>query len=189
MEQMVAEIMQRKAYRGIDVRKIPGDVLDRVLEAATLAPSCANNQSWRFIAVTDSAVLNEVKKSFSGGNYWAKTAPAVVLVCTNPDDDCRLSEKRDYALFDTGMATMNLMLQSVHEGLRTHPIAGFNPVAVKQTIGIPDETILVTLIILGYPGSDSDLSDKHAKSEHAERERKPIEQIVAYDQWPASWSE
>lgn len=187
METIVPEIEERRAYRALDATRIAEETLERMLAAATLAPSCANNQPWRFLAITDSAMLSQVKEHLSGGNYWAKTAPAIVLVCTNPEDDCRLSGGRDYALFDTGMATMNLMLQGVREGLHTHPIAGFDPKPIKQVVGIPEEVILVTLVIIGSPGEPSDLNEKHQQAEAGERSRKPEADVIAYDRWPKRW--
>ncbi len=188
MENIVPEIERRRAYRSLDSRRIPEATVDRIMTSATLAPSCSNNQPWRFIAVTDSKVLSDIKRHLAGGNYWAKTSPFIVLACTNIDDDCRLSDRRDYALFDTGLATQNLMLQGVREGLYAHPIAGFSPTPIKQVVGIPDEYVLVALVILGYPGDGSGLNDKHAASEQADRVRKPVSEVVAFDRWPASWS-
>ena len=187
MSEIVTEIEKRRSYRAVDSKRVEDDVIDRILTAATYAPSCANNQSWRFIAISDSSVLNTVKKHLSGGNYWAKLSPFIVLVCTKAEYDCQLSDGRDYALFDTGLATQNLLLQAVSEGLYAHPIAGFDPEPIKTTIGIPEDTVLITLIICGYPGDPAPLSEKHKTQESAPRERKDQSEVVAYDRWPASW--
>jgi nitroreductase len=187
MSTIVPEILSRRAYRAFDPAPVPIEVIDRMLQAATLAPSCANKQSWRFIAVTDSAVLSEVKKQLSEGNYWAKTAPAIIIVATKPEYGCRLSDRRDYALFDCGLASMNLMLQGAREGLSVHPIAGYEPEPVKLAVGLPEDLILVTLLIVGYPGDAAHLSDKHRRQETAPRERKPEREVIAYDRVPAGW--
>ena len=188
MSDLVPEIEARRAYRALDARKIDEVVIERILSAAHLAPSCSNNQPWRFVAVTDSAVLGEIKKHLTGGNYWAKVSPFIVLVCTRAEDDCRLSAGREYALFDTGLATQNLLLQGVREGLHAHPIAGFSPEPIKQIASIPDDYVLITLVIFGYPGDTSGLNEKHLLSEQRERRRKPLPEVVAYERWPKSWS-
>ena len=113
MADIVPEIVARRAFRGIDPDRIPEDAIDRVLRAATFAPSCSNNQPWRFVAINDSARLRDVKKYLTPGNYWAKTAPLIIAVCVDPDDDCRNSSRREYGLFDAGLATQNLLLQAV----------------------------------------------------------------------------
>ena len=188
MKDFVPEIEKRRAYRAISANPIPDDVLNRIMEAAVIAPSCANNQPWRFVVVKEAAVLEQVKDNLSSGNYWAKTAPAIVAVCTREDLDAQLSAGRNYAFFDTGMAVANLLLQGVREGLHTHPVAGFNPLPIKEILKIPEDVVLLTLVILGYPGEVSILSEKHMAAESAARERKPFDETVSSDRWQESWT-
>ena len=58
------------------------------MTAATYAPSCFNNQSWRFMVVTNDEALTKVHGALSSGNYWVKKAPVIVVVATKPDLDC-----------------------------------------------------------------------------------------------------
>lgn len=183
MNQIVREIELRRARRALDTKPIPEEVLGRILKAATIAPSCFNNQPWRFVVVNDRDTLASVKEYLPDGNYWAKRSPCIVCAATKTDLDCKLSDRREYALFDTGLAVENLVLQAVREGLIAHPIAGFKPVQIKKLFGIPEEYILITLVILGYPGDSSFLSEKHKQTEAAEQERKPREETVAFNGW------
>jgi glutaredoxin-dependent peroxiredoxin len=180
---IIREIKDRKAKRAIAEKKIEPEIVRTLLSAASLAPSCNNNQPWRFIAIEEESALAAVKENLSRGNYWAKTAPLILLVVTKTDLDCKLSEQRDYAYFDSGIAVGNILLQATHEGLVAHPIAGFNPLEIKEAVGIPEEYTLLALVVIGYPGDESGLSEKHLKSEHQERIRKPEEQIICYDSW------
>jgi nitroreductase len=189
MSKLVAEIEKRRAYRALDDKPVPDEVIDRILTAGSYAPSCMNNQPWRFLVVSEPGLLEQVKEHLSGGNYWAKRSHFIVAVCTKPDLDCRLNAGRDYALLDTGMAVGNLLLQGVHEGLHTHPIAGFSPLPVKEILEIPEDVTLVTLVIFGYPGEVSVLSDKHQEMETSIRDRKPLEAFSARGAWPPEWSD
>jgi len=177
--------MQRRAFRALSSSAIDRDTVERLLTAASLAPSCMNKQPWRFVVADREPVLQELKdKALEPGNYWARLAPVIIAVVTQADLDCRLSEGRDYALFDTGMAAMNLMLQATAEGLYAHPIAGFKPVEAKTILGIPDDHILVTLVICGRPADSLDaLNDRHRQSETAERGRKPLSDISSFNGW------
>ena len=184
---ILPEIEKRRAYRAMDPRPIPDDAVERILEAATLAPSCANSQAWRFVAVADSAQLGEVKKHLLPRNYWAKLAPFIVAVCVDPSDDCQQSLGREYGLFDTGLATQNLILQAVREGCYAHPIAGFDPESVKEILGVPEQTVLITLVIIAYPGDNDHLSEKHKLSETSKRRRKPQSDVIAYNRFSKQW--
>lgn len=180
---IMKQIESRRAYRALSSRPIDRDVLVRLVQAAHLAPSAANNQPWRIITVTDPERLEALKATLAGGNYWAKTSPAIAAFVTSPEWDLRLDSGRDYALFALGMAAMAYQLQAVEEGLYVHPIAGFNAAAAKQVLGIPEQAVLETLIILGYPGDSSGLSEKHLESEKGPRQRKPLDEVAAFDVW------
>lgn len=183
MSELIKEIDLRRAKRALSDKKIPQETIQRLMTAAAYAPSCFNNQSWRFLLLTDDGALKKVHESLSGGNYWVKRAPLVVVTATKPDLDCRLSDRRDYALFDCGLAVENLVLQAFREGLYAHPIAGFDPLKVKEAFRIPDELIVITLVAIGFPGDESALSDKHRELENSARDRKPLEHVLCFNRW------
>jgi nitroreductase len=184
MPELLSEIASRRSFRAIDPRPVDQEVLRRTLEAATLAPSCFNNQPWRFLVLNEEPVLSKIKEHLAGGNYWVKKSPVVIAVVTRNEFDCALSEGRDYAMFDCGMAAMNLQLQAWREGLYAHPMAGFSPKGVKEAFGMAEDILLITLIALGYPGSDDHLSEKHRKAEHSERSRRAESEVIFYNEWP-----
>jgi Nitroreductase len=180
---ILSQIEARRAYRALDEKAIPRETLSRLAEAAQLAPSFGNSQSWRIIIAVDPARLEGVKAALSGGNYWAKKAPAIAAFVTSLEWDGRLDGGRDYALFDLGQAAMAFQLQAQAEGLVAHPIAGFDAAAAKAALGLPANLILETLVILGYKGEPSGLSEKHLAAESSPRSRKPLDEVFAFDAW------
>ena len=183
MSNLLKEIEKRRANRAISDNKIPAEILTRIMTAATYAPSCFNSQSWRFLVLTDDAALAKGREALTEGNYWAKKAPVLVAVTTRIDLDCQLSDGRNYAFFDCGLATQNLLLQAVKEGLYAHPMAGFDPLIVKKSFDIPKEFTVITLVALGFPGSAAHLSDKHVAGEKSPRTRKPQQEVICYNAW------
>jgi nitroreductase len=107
---------------------------------------------------------------------------AATAVVTNNDWSLVIGN-RVFAPFEAGMATMAYQAQAVSEGLYIHPIAGFNADAVKEALKIPASETLLTLLIIGYPGDDSNLKEHHLKSEHGARVRLPLEKVYAKDRW------
>ena len=183
MSGIIQEIQLRRARRALSDEPIPAATVERIMTAATWAPSCFNNQPWRFVVVERQAELEKVKEFLAGGNYWAKKSPLIVLVLTEADLDCRLSDRRDYAFFSTGLAVENMLLQAVREGLIAHPIAGYKPEAIKEALGIPAELVLLTLVIIGRPGDESHLNEKHIALEHSARDRKSPAEVIRYHRW------
>ncbi|MBN2050978.1 MAG: nitroreductase family protein [Spirochaetales bacterium] len=185
MSDIMHEIEIRRARRALDTEPVREDILRRIMEAAVLAPSCFNNQPWRFLVVTGEEHLSKIHANLPGANYWVKKAPVVVAVAVRKEDDCTLSDGRDYAFFDAALAVMNLVLQATHEGLIAHPIAGYKPVEIKEALGIPQDYTLITLVALGHPGDESHLNEKHLELEHSKRDRKPLEEVVFRNTWAA----
>ncbi|MFW2367970.1 MAG: nitroreductase family protein [Desulforhopalus sp.] len=183
MSGLLKEIEERRAKRAITDQEVPADVIGRLMSAATLAPSCHNSQPWRFMVVTEQPGLEKLHESLTGGNYWAKKAPLLVVVATKTSFDAKLSDGREYALFGCGLATENLLLQAVKEGLYAHPMAGFDPLMVKKAFKIPDDYIVINIVAIGYPGSFDGLSEKHVVAEQSERERKPAEMVICHNSW------
>lgn len=173
-------IQTRRAYRALSEEPVAPEVLDRLVEAAHLAPSCSNNQPWRFV-IAHGRSLEQVKMALPGGNYWAKRAPAIIALASHRDLDCKLSDARDYFLFGCGMATALLMIQATQMGLIAHPIAGYDPLAVKEALAIPSEYVLITLIVIGKHGDVRTLSDKHRAIELGPRDRRPLSAVLAWN--------
>lgn len=183
MEQIFKAIEQRRAKRAYSEKKVPKEIISRIMTAATYAPSCFNNQSWRFVVVTDDEPLKRLHDTLSSGNYWMRNAPVIVIVATKPELGCKLSDRREYAFFDCGLAVENLMLQAFNEGLYAHAIAGYDPIKVKQAFSIPEEFIVITLVAIGYPGDDKHLNEKHRELEHSPRDRKLESEVISYNIW------
>ncbi|MCK5673787.1 MAG: nitroreductase family protein, partial [Spirochaetales bacterium] len=51
-------ILERESIRSYNInRKIPEDILKRILEAGRLAPSAGNRQPWEFLLVSSEEML------------------------------------------------------------------------------------------------------------------------------------
>ena len=189
MSELIQELEIRRAKRAISEKSIPSEVVGHVMTAATYAPSCFNKQPWRFLVVLSREGLSKIHEALPEANYWVKKAPMVIVVATKPELDCQLSDRRDYAFFDCGLATGNLVLQAFKEGLYAHPIAGFDPLKVKKNFSIPQDFIVITLVAVGYPGDDTFLNEKHRELEHGPRVRKPESEVICYNSWSFGDSE
>jgi len=183
MTGLLKEVEQRRARRALSEKEIPPEIIDGLMTAATYAPSCFNSQPWRFMAVTEKESLGKLHAALTGGNYWAKKAPLLVVLATKVTLDAQLSDGRDYALFGCGLSASSLMLQATSHGLYAHPMAGFDPLVVKEAFNIPEDYIIITLIAIGYPGALDSLSDKHVTAEKSARARKDEAEVICHDEW------
>ena len=53
-------IKDRRSIRVYKGERIPKDKLEKLLEAARLAPSAANRQNWKFIVVENEKIKNQL---------------------------------------------------------------------------------------------------------------------------------
>lgn len=171
-------IKERRAYRSLKETNIDEGLIKDLAEHASLAPSCFNNQPWKFIFVYETKVLNEVKRALSKGNKWAYNASMIIAVISKEEDDCVIGNRK-YYLFDTGMAVFSLILRATELGYVAHPIAGYNPQKVKDALDIPDDMEVIALLIFGQHKEEIDdlLPEKQKEAEIRRPKRKPFEEF------------
>ena len=173
-------VQKRRAYRALEPIEITQELIEKTARIAQLAPSCFNNQPWRYIFVYEKNILNKLQNEcLTKGNQWAKAASMIIAVFSRVDLDCVIGD-RQYYLFDSGMATAYLILSLTEQGLVAHPIAGFNLIKVKELLDIPDEMHLITLIIVGKKTNviPDFFKDHQKKSEVTRPSRKPLYEFV-----------
>jgi len=169
MDVMTA-IRKRRSIRSYQDRPVEEDKLQRILEAARLAPSARNVQAWKFIVVRDPELRRQLVDAANGQKFVGE-APVVIIACATETSHVMACGLPNYQI-DTAIAITNMTLQAVAEGLGTCWIGAFKQDAVKRLLGIPDSVCVVELLPLGYP-----------TQQPAPRSRKALEEIVCYDKW------
>jgi len=177
-------IERRRAYRSLDPAPISDELIRDLAESASLAPSCFNNQPWRFVFVRDPDVLKEMHEALSKNNDWITDASMIIAVFSRKEDDCVIRD-REYHLFDVGMATAFIILRATELGLVAHPVAGFSPRKVRAILGIPEEMQVITLVNVGkHADSLHDTLTEQQKAVEKERpERLPFEKFAYVDRY------
>jgi len=103
-----------------------------ILEAAMTAPSCFNEQPWRFVLgekVDFLAVLTEKNA------VWAAAAPVLILVCSTQTFGHNRKPNRWHA-FDSGTAMGFLILEALKRNIYVHPMGGFSAEGAKERFGL-----------------------------------------------------
>lgn len=161
---------------------VPRPVIESLLEAARWAPSCFNDQPWRYVvAERGTPAFDAVVDALTGWNpRWAKNA-GVLFVTTARDHFSRNGKPNRWAQHDTGAANLSMMLQAEAEGLRAHQMGGFDQDAVRKALGIPDDHTPMSVMAVGKVGPASILDDELAEKEIADRVREPT--IAWYGRW------
>ena len=162
MQTFLSLVEARCSVRSYEERLVEPEKLDRCLEAARLAPSACNAQPWKFIAVTDPRLKNEIAghtfDPLLSFNRFTSTAPVIIVIVTEkPTIVAQIGaalKKRDFNLIDVGIAAEHICLAAVDEGLGTCMIGWFNERAIKKLLQIPSRKRIGLLLTLGYPSKD-----------------------------------
>ena len=58
-----AEIKRRRTVRDFSAKPVPREIIEKCILAAGCAPSGANQQPWRFVAISDAEIKKTDRKS------------------------------------------------------------------------------------------------------------------------------
>ncbi len=174
-------VKARQSVRAYSDRPVENEKIQRCLEAARLAPSACNSQSWKFIVVNSTELKNALADAAEDRilsmNHFTKQAPVhIVVIRERPNITSKLGgivRSKTYTLIDLGIAAEHFCLQAVSEGLGTCILGWFNENKVKKLLNIPGNKRAELIITLGYPASD----------EIREKKRKNLEEIYSYNSY------
>ena len=186
MDPLIHELLaRRRSPRAFDPnRRVSRLALRTMLEAARVAPSCFNEQPWRFLVFDgeDSESLEQARSCLSPGNAWARRAPVLILSIA-AERWSRDGSPNRWAEHDVGLASENLALQATSLGFAVHFMAGFDEARARELFRIPEGFTPMAMIAVGYPGDPQELPPKLRERERAPRQRKPIEEIAIAGSW------
>lgn len=154
-----------------------------LFEAARWAPSWGNTQPARFIAARrGEPAFERIHGTLSRGNKgWTSNAAALAIgVAQLVDED---GEPLPYGEYGVALATQNLVLQAVAEGLYGHQMAGFDRDAVRAEFGVPAEFEPVVAVAVGGLGTLAGMPERLQEKELRPRIRKPLSELVFTDSW------
>lgn len=175
-------IQARRAVKHFDPNHHMKDgEVQRLIEAAMLAPTSFNIQHWRFVVVRDRKLRREIR---AAGNdqaqmtdasllvvmtadvdawkkepqrYWRRAPTAVAEVLVNwiaPFHEGRPELQRDEAQRSIGMAMQTLMLAAQGMGYDSCPMIGFDHEAVAELIRLPEDHCMGPMVAIGKRTQD-----------------------------------
>jgi nitroreductase len=166
-------VRSQRAHRAFTDEPVADELVERVLEAATYAPSAENTQPWVFIVVRDAAAREQIgeltRRAWEGGGrefsrprlspeVFAKVeagatggianAPAIVVVC---GDTSRCVE----AVLEASVwpAAQNLLLaaQALGLGAALTTITTVFGDELRALLALPDHLRPMGIVPLGWP--------------------------------------
>ncbi len=172
--------VERWSPRSFDTTPISAEQMKILLEASRWAPSAMNEQPWFFLVALSEEDRNLFKQCLVQENLiWAANAGALVLVLKRIHYT-KTGTPNPTAEFDTGLATMSLILQAEKLGLATHPMGGFHREITIEKLGV-DVTQYepICFIAIGHRAPPEQLPERFRDREFP-KGRKPQCEISQY---------
>lgn len=188
----------QRAIRYLRPDPVPDELLRKLVEAATKAPSGGNRQPWSFILIRDEDMKRRIaayyKESWyeayggeptSGGSLQPRVmasatylaehmqdVPALILVCLEHDDSPS-TMTRGSSIYP---AVQNLLLAARGMGLGSALTTLHKRYEdeIKEMLSIPDNVETAALLPIGYPAEGV---------EYGPTRRSPVEEVTHWERW------
>lgn len=173
-----AEMARRRTVRDFSDRSVPRELIEHALRTAGTAPSGANQQPWRFVAISDPALKQRIRVAAEQEEreFYAHRAPpewleALAALGTDADKpflerapwliavfyerfglDARgRKSKRYYPHESVGIATGLLIAALHHAGLATLTHTPSPMGFLNELLGRPKNEMPYLLLVVGHP--------------------------------------
>jgi nitroreductase len=164
-------IKGRRSIRAYKPQDVPKKIVEKLIEAASYAPSAGNIQPWKFVIARNP----ETKKNLAqaANQAFIEEASVVIVVCANEkraEMGYGFRGKTLYCIQDTAAATQNILLTAYSLGLGTCWIGAFNEDEAKEAVNAPEGVRPVAIVSVGY-----------ADETPSRRSRRFLSQIMHYE--------
>jgi len=144
---------KRHCTREFDSEKeVDEKKIERIIEAAKMAPSAGNMRDWHFEVIRESEKKLKVAQA-ALGQMFITEAPVVIVVCS----DLKIAKEHYgergvnlYAIEDVAAATENMFLAAVALGLSASWVGAFDEREVRKILELPEHIRPLVIMPLGY---------------------------------------
>jgi nitroreductase len=134
----------RKSVRSFEKTEVKDALIEKVVEAATFAPTSCNQQLWQFVVVKDSTTKQKLIEEASSSTLISR-APAMIIISYD-------GWSKKEALQAGAMAVQNMLLAATDLGLGVLAMNSYgDDKKVKRIVGLPRNQVICCFVLLGYP--------------------------------------
>ena len=154
-------IQRRRSVRDYTGDPIPLEDIEKILDAARMAPTGYNQQPWDFIVITDHKIIHRLSKAAD----WSAKSGAIIAVVLDPSSENWVE--------DGSAAIENILLAATALGYGSCWLQGNakpHEAEFKLLLNIPAHLNLLSLVPIGVPAEWPQPKDK-----------KPLEAIIHWE--------
>jgi nitroreductase len=161
----------RCSIRSYTGQRVEPEKLEKILEAAHVAPTAANLQPVRLIVVQSVGGLAKIGKA---ANIYG--APLAIIVCADRSKAwVRPFDRKQTGDIDASILTDHMMLQAAELGLGSVWVCCFKPDVLRREFCLPANLEPVNILAAGYAGESFASTERHSQT------RIPVNELVSYE--------
>ncbi|SMO66490.1 Nitroreductase [Saccharicrinis carchari] len=167
------ELMKaRYSVRNYHENKVDHTLIKQVAKAGLVAPSAANRQPLKFIAVDKDIILKKLHPAYP--RDWFAKAPSLIIIYGHQEASWKRSFDNKYHCdIDAAIATDHMTLMATDLGLGTCWVCNFDPELVKEALPCDDGWEPIAILTIGYPTNNN----------APEKKRKSIDDMLSFNGW------
>lgn len=196
----------RRMTRAFSARGVEPELLDRLVNLASRAPSAGKTQGWHLLIIEGEQVEEFWNATFpreSRSEFkWQQLfdAPVIAIAFADPDAYVRRYNEADkastslgagvsawptpYWTVDASFAVMTLLLAAQDAGLGALFFAVFNGAdEIRELFGVPEHLQLIGALALGWPLDQSTQNQVSNAGMSASRHRRSSSEIIHRQRW------
>ena len=157
-------IRKRRSVRKYTGEPIPGEDLEKIVNAGRLAATGSNRQPWDFVVVTDRAMIERLKVAAE----WMDKAAAIIAVVMDPSSR--------WWVEDGSAAVENMLIASTALGYGSCWLEGYtlpHEEEFKKLLDVPKVKRLLTLIPIGVPVAEPT----------GEKKKRSLEEVLHWERY------
>jgi len=146
-------IKKRRSVRAYTNEEVSEGDVEKLIEAARLAPSAGNIQPWEFVIVRNAETKRKLATAALHQTF-IEESPVVIVVCADVARSSWGYGSRGanlYCLQDTAAATENILLAAQALGLATCWVGAFHEDEVAKVVNTPRNVRPVAIVPVGRP--------------------------------------
>ena len=153
-------ILKRRTIRKFRQEEISKSTLEKLVNAARLAPSAANLQPLEYLVITEDSLKQQIFPSLSWAGYLkphgtpkkGEEPAAYIVILVNR----RINPRPD---IDIGAGAQNINLAAEEEGIGCCWIGASKKRTISRILNISQDYAIGLIIALGYPAEKSVIED------------------------------
>ncbi len=156
---------KRYSCRKFADREVEQEKIDKILQAARIAPTAVNRQPQRVYVIKSKEALEAVKQC----TRFSFDAPLNFLLCYDKNASWKRGcDKLDSGFIDASIAGTYMMLAAQDLGLGSTWVGSFDPIKTAEAFELPENIIPAAFFPMGYPAEDAVPADMHFKRSNTE---------------------